>query len=38
MLPLETSGLIGSLAGIGEIARDIFQRPTDKPPAQGERA
>jgi len=38
MLPLETSGLIGSLAGIGEIARDIFQRPTDKPPALGERA
>lgn len=30
MLPLEASSLIGSLAGIGEIARETFQR-TGKP-------
>ncbi|MEA3275090.1 MAG: SPFH domain-containing protein [Pseudomonadota bacterium] len=28
MLPLEASSLIGSLAGIGEIARESFQRAT----------
>jgi regulator of protease activity HflC (stomatin/prohibitin superfamily) len=37
MLPLETSSLISSLAGIGEIARDILQRPTDKAPRQSEK-
>jgi regulator of protease activity HflC (stomatin/prohibitin superfamily) len=38
MLPLETSGLIASLAGIGEIARDVLQRQKDKTPPQNERA
>ncbi len=32
MLPLEASSLIGSLAGIGEIARETFQRSSDKKP------
>ena len=31
MLPLEASSLIGSLAGIGEIARETFQRQDRKP-------
>ncbi|WP_089725825.1 SPFH domain-containing protein [Candidatus Thiosymbion oneisti] len=31
MLPLEASSLIGSLAGIGEIARAALQRPGGKP-------
>jgi regulator of protease activity HflC (stomatin/prohibitin superfamily) len=35
MLPLEASSLIGSLAGIGEIARETFQRGTDKSPGAG---
>jgi len=33
MLPLEASSLIGSLAGIGEIERETFQRHDRKPPA-----
>jgi regulator of protease activity HflC (stomatin/prohibitin superfamily) len=35
MLPLEASSLIGSLAGIGEIARETFQRPGGKQPETG---
>jgi len=35
MLPLEASSLIGSLAGIGEIARETFQRSGDKESARG---
>jgi regulator of protease activity HflC (stomatin/prohibitin superfamily) len=35
MLPLEASSLIGSLAGIGEIARETFQRCGDKESARG---
>ena len=38
MLPLEASSLIGSLAGIGEIARNAFQRSSEKAPAQDETA
>ncbi|MCG6863688.1 MAG: SPFH/Band 7/PHB domain protein [Chromatiaceae bacterium] len=30
LLPLEASSLIGSLAGIAEIARESFQRPSEK--------
>jgi len=30
LLPLEASSLIGSLAGIGEIARETFQRASEK--------
>jgi len=33
MLPLEASSLIGSLAGIGEIARETFRRPSGQAPA-----
>lgn len=36
MLPLEASSLIGSLAGIGEIARETFQRSSGKSSAQDE--
>jgi regulator of protease activity HflC (stomatin/prohibitin superfamily) len=36
MLPLEASSLIGSLAGIGEIARETFQRSSGRPSAQDE--
>jgi regulator of protease activity HflC (stomatin/prohibitin superfamily) len=35
MLPLEASSLIGSLAGIGEIARATFQRTGDKESGRG---
>jgi regulator of protease activity HflC (stomatin/prohibitin superfamily) len=35
MLPLEASSLIGSLAGIGEIAREAFQRKGDNEPGRG---
>ena len=38
MLPLEASSLIGSLAGIGEIAREAFRGPNDKASEQGEKA
>ncbi|WP_133510096.1 SPFH domain-containing protein [Candidatus Thiosymbion oneisti] len=38
MLPLEASSLIGSLAGIGEIARAALQRPSGKAPAPDEPA
>lgn len=38
MLPLEASSLIGSLAGIGEIAHEVFQHPSSKAPAQDETA
>ena len=38
MLPLEASSLIGSLAGIGEIARETFQRAAEKTPAGDETA
>lgn len=38
MLPLEASSLIGSLAGIGEIARETFQRSDEKVPAKGSKA
>jgi len=36
MLPLEASSLIGSLAGIGEIARTTLQRPSGKTSAPDE--
>jgi len=38
MLPLEASSLIGSLAGIGEIARTTLQRPSGKTSAPDEPA
>jgi regulator of protease activity HflC (stomatin/prohibitin superfamily) len=38
MLPLEASSLIGSLAGIGEIARETFRRPGDRTTGSGETA
>jgi len=38
MLPLEASSLIGSLGGIGEIARETFGRPSGKGSAPGEKA
>lgn len=36
LLPLEASSLIGSLAGIGEIARETFQRRTSEKTATAE--
>ena len=38
MMPLEASSLIGSLAGIGEIARETFQRSEEKAPIKGSKA
>jgi regulator of protease activity HflC (stomatin/prohibitin superfamily) len=38
MLPLEASSLIGSLAGIGEIARETFQHRGNKERLSGEKA
>jgi regulator of protease activity HflC (stomatin/prohibitin superfamily) len=35
MLPLEASSLIGSLAGIGEIARESLQRGAAEGPEKG---
>ena len=35
MLPLEASSLIGSLGGIGEIAKDVFGGDDDKPSGRG---
>ena len=32
MLPMETTGVLGSLAGIAEIARDTFQQRGPTPP------
>lgn len=32
MLPLESSQLLGSLAGIGEIAKEVFQKNSATPP------
>ncbi|WP_297835004.1 SPFH domain-containing protein [Thermomonas sp.] len=33
MMPMESSGIIGSLAGIGELAKDALQRQAVQPPA-----
>ena len=38
MLPLEASSLIGSLAGIGEIARETLSRRREDPSRQAEQA
>jgi regulator of protease activity HflC (stomatin/prohibitin superfamily) len=38
MLPLEASSLIGSIAGIGEIARETFQRTSAKESGKGAKA
>jgi len=38
MMPLEASSLIGSLAGIGEIAREAFRRPDENTPTKGSKA
>jgi len=38
MLPLEASSLIGSLAGIGEIARESLRSPREKGMPQDETA
>lgn len=38
MLPLEASSLIGSLAGIGEIARESLRSPREKGMSQDDRA
>ena len=34
VLPMEATALIGSLAGIGEIARSVFGEAGDRPPAR----
>jgi len=38
MMPLEASSLIGSLAGIGEIARETFGRQDEKTPTKESKA
>ena len=35
ILPMEATALLGSLTGIGEIAREVFNRDTDKPAGTG---
>ena len=35
VLPMEATGILGSLAGIGEIAREAFARSGTVPPASG---
>lgn len=35
MLPMEVTGILGSVAGIAEIAKEAFKSKDDTPPLSG---